>query len=444
MADSESTIRVRSMLIRRRDFNFGFAALAAGSPLRVAAFRADATPAMGEPLIWVDPTKEVLDPLWAKGVVIDGPGGRVVLCALDWCGIGGYVHRLFRDKLARGAGTSADRVAVQTVHQHTAPYIEGGGYELMSRLKNPPLMMSRRFLEDVTDRLAKAVAEAAGRLQPFDGVGVGLSRPERVGSARRLMVNGKVVARWSSTAKNPELAALPEGDIDNRLRTVTLFNGDKPLVRLHYYASHPQTFCCTGQVSADFVGAAREAVEKAEGVPQIYFTGCGGETTVGKYNDGGIEARNGLARRMEAAMRASIASTRTGPAGSMDWKSVELRLPPKQGAAPEWPPKDLASINGSIIYRRAIAAAFPSRREPLTVSCLRLGGVRIVHLPGEPLLEFQRYAPEAIVVGYGDIAPGYLCPDKAYREGGYEPSAANAGPGTEAAVKRAMSEVLKG
>jgi hypothetical protein len=147
---------------------------------------------------------------------------------------------------------------------------------------------------------------------------------------------------------------------------------------------------------------------------------------------------------MEAAMLASIASTKTGPAGSMDWKSVELRLPPKQGAAPEWPPGALASMSGTEIYRRAIQAGYASRREPLAVSSLRLGGVRIVHLPGEPLLEFQRYAPEAIVAGYGDISPGYMCPDKAFEQGGYEPSASNAGPGTEAAVKRAITEVLQG
>ncbi|HPT26427.1 MAG TPA: hypothetical protein PLZ95_08410 [Bryobacteraceae bacterium] len=430
--------------MKRREFTFGLAGFAAAGPLRVAAFRADATPAMGEPLIWVDPTKEVLDPLWAKGVVIDGPGGRVVLCALDWCGIGGYVHTMFRDKLAGAVNTSVGRVAMQSVHQHAAPYIDGGGYELMAQLKNPPLMMSRRFLEDVTDRLAKAAAEAVGRMKPFDAVGLGSVALERVGSARRLMVDGRLVTRFSTSGKDPKMAELPEGDIETRLRTVTLFGGSKPLVRLHYYASHPQTFCCNGQVSADFVGAARETVEKSEGVPQIYFTGCAGDVTVGKYNDGGIDARKGLERRMEAGLRASNQSTRSEAVRGMSWKSVELRLPLKPGPKLDWPPADLASMNSVDICRHANAAAFASRRTPLTVSSLRLGGVRIVHLPGEPLLEFQRHAGDAIVAGYGDISPGYLCPDKAFEQGGYEPSASNAGPGTEAAMKQAIMEVLKG
>ncbi|HNY41764.1 MAG TPA: hypothetical protein PKJ41_15295, partial [Bryobacteraceae bacterium] len=124
--------------------------------------------------------------------------------------------------------------------------------------------------------------------------------------------------------------------------------------------------------------------------------------------------------------------------------SVELRLPLKPGPKLDWPPADLASMNSVDICRHANAAAFASRRTPLTVSSLRLGGVRIVHLPGEPLLEFQRHAGDAIVAGYGDISPGYLCPDKAFEQGGYEPSASNAGPGTEAAMKQAIMEVLKG
>ena len=37
----------------------------AAAQLRVAAFRADATPALGEPLIWVTPAARVADPLWA-------------------------------------------------------------------------------------------------------------------------------------------------------------------------------------------------------------------------------------------------------------------------------------------------------------------------------------------------------------------------------------------
>jgi len=40
---------------------------------------------------------------------------------------------------------------------------------------------------------------------------------------------------------------------------------------------------------------AREELEKREGVFQVYFTGCSGDITAGKYNPGTPESRQGFA-----------------------------------------------------------------------------------------------------------------------------------------------------
>ncbi|MDP3000552.1 MAG: hypothetical protein Q8N47_23920, partial [Bryobacterales bacterium] len=174
----------------------------AAAQLRVAAFRADATPALGEPLIWVTPAERVGDPLWAKGVILEDGGARYVLCAIDWCGIGGSTHRMFREKIAAAAGTEASRVALHAVHQHTAPYIDGDGYRVLGTLPSPPLRMSDRFLEQVSGRLAEAVREAAARLEPFDRAGLSETRVERVASARRLWSeDGKIVIRFSGSGR---------------------------------------------------------------------------------------------------------------------------------------------------------------------------------------------------------------------------------------------------
>jgi hypothetical protein len=74
--------------------------------------------------------------------------------------------------------------------------------------------------------------------------------------------------------------------------------------------------------------------------------------------------------------------------------------------------------------------------------------VHILHLPGEPMVEFQFFAQRAeprgfvAVAGYGDCGPAYICTDKAITEGGYEPSATNVGPGTEALLKNAIQALL--
>jgi hypothetical protein len=429
---------------------------AAPSTLRVGVFRADVTPEIGEPLIWVTPATKVDDPLWAKGVVIEAAGRRFVLCAVDWCGIGNATHRMFRSKIAAAAATSIENVMVQTLHQHTAPYVDGDAYAIMRKLPKCPLLMSDAFLARVTDRLATAVGESLTRMLPFDSVGTGQGRVERVASARRITgSDGKQITRYSTGGKDPKMAALPEGAIDPYIRTVTLASGNKPLVRLHYYATHPQTWCCDGHVSGDVINIARAELEREENMAHIYFTGCSGDVTVGKYNDGTEEAKTSLAERLAQGMRASVHNTEFAPVGPVGWRRVDLTLTPKtKPHAESVTALEAAIASGRLddvsLYRAAIDLAFVRRRRPLAMAALEIGNLSILHLPGEPMVEFQKYAlslrPDRFVAvaGYGDIAPGYLCTDRAMDEGGYEPGAANAGPGVEAALKQGIRKLLNG
>jgi hypothetical protein len=408
-------------------------AASAASPSRVAAFTADVTPPLGEPLIWVQPATEILDPLLAKGLLLETPNGRILICAMDWCGIGGSTYRLFRSVLA--AAAEAKFVALHSVHQHTAPYIDGDAYDLLDELPNPPLRMSRKAIDGIGASLAAAVRKSVSVLQPFDSIGFGSAEVQSVASARRIVKDdGTILTRFSTGGKDPKLAALPEGRIDPMLRTVTFAKGDRPLVRLHLYATHPQTFCCDGRVTADFVGAARETLERESGIPQVYLNGCGGDVTVGKYNDSSDEARRQLAARLLAAMRASSANTRFSPASTITFGSTPVSLPPVRNKPPQDP------------YKDTITKAFVSRRKPLEIGSIEAGPVQMLFLPGEPMLEFSRYARslgrEVLAAGYGDISPGYLCTDEAYRQGGYEPSASNVGPGTEAALKNAIRKLV--
>jgi hypothetical protein len=419
---------------------------AAAADLKVAAFRADVTPALGEPLIWTAPAKVIQDPLWAKGVVIQNGAERYVLCALDWCGVGNRTHALFRGKVAEAAGTTPDRVAFQSVHQHTAPYVDASAYDKMRAGGATFLMFSDASLEALAGKVADAVRAAVAKLEPFDRIGTAATPVDRVASARRLhSPDGKLATRFSTSGKDPAMAAAPEGNIDRDLHTVSFARGDRVLVRLHYYATHPQTFCCEGTVTGDIAGTARERFEREEGIPQIYFTGGAGNVTVGKYNDGTPAAREALASRLYEAMKASPAHTRFTPARKAAWESVPVTLP--KAKVPTAPAGKQA---GESLYRRTLTEIFVARTQPLDITMLAIGPVRVVNLPGEPMLEFQQYAESlagkgrfVAFAGYGDIAPGYLCIDSAYPEGGYEPSASNAAPGAEAALKSAIKQLLK-
>jgi hypothetical protein len=326
---------------------------------------------------------------------------------------------------------------------------------LLDAAPTPPPHLSPKFLDAVRALLAGAAQEAVAHLETFDQVGTGQAKVERIASARRLRdEKGKILTRYSASAKDPKMAAAPEGPIDPWLKTITLAHGDKPLVRLHYYATHPQTFCCDGRASADFVGIAREAVEREDKVFQVYFTGCAGDVTAGKYSDGSPQAQAELAQRLKAGMLASIGQTKFTPAQSAVWRTDSLTLPLRAAKdavtaqSRAWL-ENPAQADNLRVYEGAMRLAFVERLgRPITVSSLQLGEVHILHLPGEPMVEFQFFAQRAeprdfvAVAGYGDCGPAYLCTDKATTEGGYEPSATNVGPGTEALLKNAIQALL--
>jgi hypothetical protein len=80
-----------------------------------------------------------------------------------------------------------------------------------------------------------------------------------------------------------------------------------------------------------------------------------------------------------------------------------------------------------------------------------LGRARILHLPGEPFVEYQLAAKAArpdlfvAVAGYGDYAPWYIGTAIAYEQGGYEtsPTASNVAPEVEGLLTGAIRKLLR-
>jgi putative membrane-bound dehydrogenase-like protein len=428
--------------------------VAAGAPPRVATFRCDMTPPVGQPLFTGDALQTVAEPLLAKGVVLESGDRRVVICALDWCMVSNGTHLSMRRRLAAAVNASPDDVAVQTLHQHNAPMADIDAQRLLAQHGDASAHLDPEWLDAAERRLADAAREAVARLTPCDRVGTGKGLVEGVASNRRVRdAGGRVAGRTSLSA--PPLRELPEGTIDPFVRTVTFAAGDKPLVRLHYYATHPQVKYNDGIATSDFVGLAREALERREGVFQIYFTGCGGDITVGKYNDGTPAARQGFADRLLEGMTAAIDATIYEPLREFGWRTCPLVLPRRDD--PDFTAKvclerirDPQSSPVQKLYRSAMRVSSLHRAaEPIVLGCLEAGNARILHLPGEPLLDFQLYAQRicpdrfVAVAGYGDNTTGYIPPAAEFAAGGYEPSVAICKPEAEVLIKRGMADLLQ-
>ncbi len=93
--------------------------------LSLATFRFDVTPPLGHSLCggWIPSAAAIDDPLEAIGFVLLGAGKPIVVCALDWTGLCNEAHVRWRLALANAADTTPERVAVQCLHQHDAPFV---------------------------------------------------------------------------------------------------------------------------------------------------------------------------------------------------------------------------------------------------------------------------------------------------------------------------------
>lgn len=434
------------------------AADARSSTLKLATFDIDATPKVGTMMAY-DPVKKIGEvTLRCRGVVILGAGEPIVLCAVDWLGIGNGANDAFRQTIATAVGTTPDRVAVHTLHQHDAPASDFSAEKLLNDHKAALGRYDGDVARGVLKRLQEVLPPAIKAAQPVTHLGLGKATVKQVASNRRILgPDGKVRATRYTATKDPKLRAEPEGVIDPELCLITFWNGDKPIASLSYYAVHPQSYYRTGIPNPDFPGLAR--LIRQHEVPaalHVHFNGAGGNLGAGKYNDGSHENRWILAQRVAAGMREAWEATKKEPISAADikWTTTQVSLPPSKNLKRAELEAAVAGPDGGILLGAAAKLAWLNRCEaghPITIGCLQLGNARVLHMPGELFVEYQLAAkkmrPDLFVTmaAYGDYGPGYIGTAIAYDQGGYETSAraSNVAPEVEKVLLDAIQTLLK-
>ncbi len=429
----------------------GFAA--AESPLEIAAFSADITPDVGlGPCVgFMKEVTRIEAPLEARGLVLRF-GGRIhVLCAIDSCGLGTSSDEFLRQTIADAVKTEPTRIAAQSLHQHSAPALDTDAARLLYGEDSEHFRSHEAYLHKMAMAISAAANGALEKLSPVTLVVASRAVVDRVASNRRVpQADGSLLTRLSST-QDPALQDAPEGLVDAWVRTLTFFHGERPLAQVHYYATHPQTIYGGGRIGWDVPGMARSKLQQQTGVFQVYFTGCGGNVAMGKYNDATEDARAALAERLFDGMMRSSELALTASTAEDDRRCRDQIVNLNADTPLDWRVEPIAfpeRTDGEFAYdrNRAIVAdqqgALPPRIKSamfvawadrlrvgyqVPISRLKIGSIQIVHLPGEPFVEFQLFAQQAArdsfvcVAGYGDVAVQYYGPDSIYADrGGYE------------------------
>jgi hypothetical protein len=210
------------------------------------------------------------DRLWARGVVLDGRGGRVALVALDV--VGYFLNEVETIRGLVSPESAIDYLVVHSTHQHEGPDTMGlwGPNELVSGI-------DFGYLDFVNLAVADCVDEAAAGLVPArvkyatattEGLSLGLD-PEDDGFG---VGDGKVLA-------GDELLAPATGGriVDPRLAVMQLTGREEPfevLATLVNFASHPESLGSSNTlVTSDFPHYVRQRLEAEYGGLAIWVSG---------------------------------------------------------------------------------------------------------------------------------------------------------------------------
>jgi len=427
-------------------------------PLRVATFDVDATPPLGSPVAYTR-ARKIDDPLSARGIILLGAGNPIVLCAVDWIGIGNSGHQIWREQLAEAAGTTPDRVAVHVLHQHDGPRCDFSAEELLTAVGAGNLKFDAVFARQTIKRVSEAIRASLDKTQPITHIGVGQAKVEKVASNRRILgPDGKVQYVRPSSSRNPILFELPEGLVDPYVKIVSLWNGEQPVVCLSYYACHPQSYYGKGDVTCEFIGIARNQRQEELKVPHVHFNGAGGNVAAGKYNDGMPETRKVLTSRFHDGLRRAWEATKKQPlpTDAVEWRVAPVDVPVRDTVVESKLMETLKDETADIgdRARAATKLSFLHRRKegiPIELACLKLGDAYILHMPGELFVEYQLAAqklrPDDFVcmAAYGDYGTGYIGTEIAYSQGGYEtgPNVSNTAPQVEKVLMDGVKRLLQ-
>lgn len=422
--------------------------------LKISVFDIDATPPVGTFMAY-NPMVNSWDlGLRARGIVLIGSGEPVVLCAVDWIGIANDSHEDFRKALADAAGTTKERVALHTLHQHDAPRSDFGAERILKEANLDPGGYEGSFDRILMGKLAEAVKNSLNETVAVTHIGLGSAEVYQVASNRRIFgPDGRVCAARYSACGDPKLRAEPEGLIDPIVSLISFWNNEKPVAVLSFYATHPQSYYRTGIANPDFPGIARfmRQLEIPDAL-HIHFNGAGGNIGAGKYNDGSKVNRGILAQRLADGMKRAWEATKKEKINrsSVEWLTIPVSLPPSANSMKninDWGKTGDSQYLPKIVPNVAYVERYRQGKQ-IDVTCLKAGRARIIGLPGEPFVEYQLFAkaecPDLFVAvaAYGDYGPGYIPVAEAYEQGGYEVEAAGVAPEADEILKKAIQSLL--
>jgi neutral ceramidase len=253
----------------------------AQSKLVAGVAKSDITPPVGTPLAGygarrAQPSTGVHDPTEARALIIDNGSEKIALVSVDHLGFDhGMVERI-RKIASEATHIAPEHIYVMSSHTHSG----GGAFmEMLPLLAN---LLAGKFDPNIRavyeQRTAEAIINANKSLKPARiAIGAGEARG---------------ISRFRSTWP-------PNGPVDPEVGVIRIDSVDtgKPMAVVMNFAAHPTVLGADNMAfSADFVGYARNALEKMIGGDAMAIFANGAQGTIAprafQGDDGWQKAEN--------------------------------------------------------------------------------------------------------------------------------------------------------
>ena len=395
--------------------------------------------------------KGILDDLESTALALRCGDKTFVIVSIDNGGLKKDDVREVAERIEALTGLDKNSVFVSATHTHTAPLISD---TFMFDADIEPIKKYRALM---IERTAEAVKLALEDLSPARmGFATGVA-PDRVSYIRRYKMKDGTT-QTCPPIDDPNIDH-PIGEIDRRVHVLRFAREDKPDVVLFNYGLHADTV--NGElISADWPGQLKKTLKDALGVECITVIGAEGDvgsTNVhprgGDMNDTEISFDNemkspGMARFIGRALAGTVLQVfdkvEFSDVESIDMLKKDIHVPSNMPTADELPrareyarlhdegrddlipfdAMELTTVVAEAIRMVRLADGPEYFTFPLTG--LRIGGVALLGIPGEPFTGIGVGIKEAegwdlvIPAGLSGGYEGYFPMKSAFDEGGYE------------------------
>lgn len=388
---------------------------------------------------------KIVTPLLVKVCIMELQDTKVALVTGDVMDFFADSIRDIRNIVFEETGIKPENIYLNSSHTHSAPYIYPSAQKHISAWNTGFLDMDyyRGLLEVVRSTAKSALAGLADVTLKHSKALV-----EGVASCRRVeLEDGTIGVRYGRNVPE-ELVAYPDGLIDPYAECVWLEGADGKLAGvLVNYACHGTSYNQYSEICWDYMGFAREFIEKELGGQALFLQGCAGNISPGKYTvHEPLEDAVLLGSRLASAVIGSRSSAkqvesdklvninekillqgRTTLSACQLEQKLEDEIAKTLKEQEENPGVPKGAMVISYAERLLMSKNYPGLCIPSEIGLLKVGDISMVFLPGECFIQYALKIKEhmagkpVLVMAYTDCTLQYIPDKKAYEDrGGYE------------------------